>query len=554
MQEVQSTLPIGTIVRDRYIVEDLLGKGGFGAVYLVRDSRVRHNLFALKEVVDPNKRERARFVFEAEVLRRLDHPALPRVYYVFEDPKKDRAYMLMDYVEGPNLEILRQRQPNKRFSVQQVLTIMGPIMNAVAYLHQQQPPIIHRDIKPANIIVPTSGIGSVLVDFGIAKEYDPESTTTAVRHASPGYGAPEQYGIGTNTRTDIYGLGATIYALLTGIVPADAFFRATQQGSKGTDPLEPISQHVPNIPRHIEQAIYRAMDIDSNARFATVEDFWQALNAEPLASPLPEPVVVPKPLAQSGIAAINRNRPPVEQATTVSLQKQSRGRRKRIAALLLLLLAFLIAGISLAVLLPSLVGHHQPVTSITPTAHVQHKSTPPAAPTHGSTPSPTATATTQPSPSPSPSPTPSPTPVPVPGIPVVAGIYNGTIVDDLTSPPTSAPMSLSIQQSQGNISGYFTVSPPLLGSNSFGGFVTNKYYIQFLVQGSHGNAPLLFMGTVQQNGAMSGSYCSYVNNQCDHGAGGYGVWSVTSTSSNSGSSLVPSNKPIDYRLRAPIVS
>src|SRR5258708_34778555 len=98
----------------------------------------------------------------------------------------------------------------------------GPIMKFGNYIPQQRPPIIHRDINPANIIVPTSGIGSVLVDFGIAKEYYPDSTTTAVRHASPGYGPPEQYDIGTNTLTDIYALGATIYALLTGIVPADA--------------------------------------------------------------------------------------------------------------------------------------------------------------------------------------------------------------------------------------------------------------------------------------------------------------------------------------------
>ncbi|HZU67926.1 MAG TPA: serine/threonine-protein kinase [Ktedonobacteraceae bacterium] len=553
MQEVQSTLPIGTVVRDRYIVEDLLGKGGFGAVYLVRDQRVHHNLFALKEVVDPNKRERARFVFEAEVLKRLDHPALPRVYYVFEDPKKDRAYMLMDYVEGPNLEMLRQKQPNKRFPVQQVLSIMGPIMQAVDYLHQQHPPIIHRDIKPANIIVPTSGIGSVLVDFGIAKEYDPESTTTAIRHASPGYGAPEQYGIGTNTRTDIYGLGATIYALLTGAVPVDAFFRATQQGSKGTDPLEPIHQYVPTIPRHIEQAVYRAMAIDGNARFASAGAFWEALNAEPLVEPLPEPVVIAKPVAQSAPAQGERNRPQVEQATTVSLQKSPRRRRNRIGALLLLVLALSIVGVALALLLPSLVGHHGQVSGITPTPHVQHKSTPTPVATHASTPSPTATATTQPSPSPSP--TPSPTPIPAPGIPNVAGNYNGTIVDDLTRPPTSAPMSLSINQSQGTISGYFSVSPPLIGSNSFTGYVTNKNYIQFLVQGSHGNPPLFFTGTVQQNGSMSGNYCSYVNNQCNYGAGGYGTWNVTPSSpGGSGSSLVPSNTPMDYRLRSPTVA
>lgn len=540
MQEVQSTLPIGTVVRDRYIVEDLLGKGGFGAVYLVRDQRVHHNLFALKEVVDPNKRERARFVFEADVLRRLDHPALPRVYYVFEDPKNDRAYMLMDYIEGPNLEKLRQHQPNKRFSVQQILTIMGPIMNAVDYLHRQHPPIIHRDIKPANIIVPTSGIGSVLVDFGIAKEYDPNSTTTAVRHASPGYGAPEQYGTGTNTRTDIYGLGATIYALLTGIVPADAFFRATQQVSRGTDPLEPISKYVPDIPSHIEQAVYHAMAIDGNDRFATAEDFWQALNAGPIAQPFPAPVVLPKPLAQPRAAVVTRAVPPFAETTAVSMGKQPAGRRRRIGALLLLLLALLIGGIAAALLLPPLVGHHSNGPT-TPTSTIKHTSTPSAVATHEATASPAS------SPSASPSPGQTPSPTSTPGYPNVAGTYNGTIVDVLTTPPTNAPMSLSIQQSQGNISGNFTVSPPLMGSNSFTGFVTNTYHIQFLVQASNGNPPLFFTGTVHQNGAMSGSYCSYRNNHCDYGAGGYGTWSVTPPSSSSGSALVPSNNPLDGR-------
>ncbi len=270
MQEIETTLPIGSVVGGRYRVEKLLGKGGFGAVYQVRDQRVQQNIFALKEVIDPNRKERKRFVFEADLLRRLDHPALPRVYHVFEDDKNDRAYMLMDYVEGSSLELLRQRQPGKRFSVQQMLGIMGPIMDAVSYLHNQKPPIIHRDIKPSNIIVPESGNEAVLVDFGIAKEFDPDSTTTAVRHASPGYAAPEQYGVGTNTRTDIYGLGATIYTLLTGVVPADAFYRTTQLGSKGTDPLTPIQHFETDVPQYIADAIYRAMALDMNDRFPTV--------------------------------------------------------------------------------------------------------------------------------------------------------------------------------------------------------------------------------------------------------------------------------------------
>ncbi|TMC23149.1 MAG: serine/threonine protein kinase [Chloroflexi bacterium] len=227
VQKVQSSLPIGTLIQNRYIVEDLLGKGGFGAVYLVRDQRVKGNVFALKEVIDPERKERARFTFEGEVLKRLDHQSLPRVYRVFDDNKNARSYMLMDYIEGPNLDRLRRQQPGKRFALSQVVHMMTPIVDAIGYLHAQHPPIIHRDIKPANIIVPKDGSAAVLVDFGIAKEYDSERTTTAVRRCSPGYGAPEQYTGGTNTGTDIYGLAATLYTLLTGSVPAaganDAF-------------------------------------------------------------------------------------------------------------------------------------------------------------------------------------------------------------------------------------------------------------------------------------------------------------------------------------------
>ncbi len=211
MHQIHETLSPGAVIRGRYLVIDLIGRGGFSAVYLVQDQQREDRFFALKEVIATNKKARDRFTFECTVLERLIHPALPRVHNVFENEERNRLCMLMDYIEGPNLEKLRHIQPERRFSLPVITVILAPIVDAIEYLHQQDPPIIHRDIKPSNIIVPVAGGKTMLVDFGIAKEYDMHGTTSAVRQGTPGYGAPEHYTTGTNPRTDIYGLGATLY-------------------------------------------------------------------------------------------------------------------------------------------------------------------------------------------------------------------------------------------------------------------------------------------------------------------------------------------------------
>jgi len=276
----QILLPKGVTIRtptgEPYVIEGLLGTGGVGAVYLVRDRRARDNLFALKEVIDPDRRDRERFVFEGEVLERLHHRALPRVYRVFEHNKLKRVYMLMDYIQGKNLEILRQEQTGRRFSLPLALALMAPIVDALIYLHQQDPPIVHRDIKPANIIVPVGADAAMLVDFGSAKEYVANETTT-INHRTPGYAAPEQYGSGTSPLTDIYGLGATFYTLLTGTVPSDAISRVIKSKGKGGDHLKLANVLEPAIPPEVAQALQRAMSINSADRFGTVEEFWQVL-------------------------------------------------------------------------------------------------------------------------------------------------------------------------------------------------------------------------------------------------------------------------------------
>ena len=534
MQDIQMTLPIGTILRDRYVVEELLGKGGFGAVYLVRDLRVRQNLFAIKELIDSSKLERERFTFEGEILKRVDHPALPRIYRVFDDEKSGRAYILMDYIEGSNLEALRQQQPEKHFSLSQVLFLIAPIIDAVSYLHQQHPPIVHRDIKPANIIVPKTGDGTVLVDFGIAKEYDPDSTTTVIRRASPGYGAPEQYTRGTNTRTDIYGLGATIYALLTGLIPADAFHRMAQMGSTGVDPLEPVNRLVPSIPQPVSDAISRALAMRSEERFPTVEEFWQALNAFPInAYPADRrqvaPVIIPPIPAPAPVSARD---------TTVGAFQQEQPRRSGKLGLVLLLLAALLIGASAAAGFFVYTSSHSAANAPTltparPTPKPTHhpKATPTLQPTLGSTPT---TVTTVP-----------------PTFPAVTGVHHGTVHN--TTGGLTAAMSLSIQQSGGTISGNFTVDSPLQGSGPFTGDVTTTDRIQFIVHSNQVPAPLYFWGTVQADGSMQGNYCSLdATNQCNPNAGGAGNWNAgpvsTSSPSMPGNELQMANNSIQTRF------
>ncbi len=527
VQDIQINLPVGSVIQDRYIVEDLLGKGGFGAVYLVRDLRVKGNVFALKEIVDTNKKERERFRFECEVLKRLDHPALPRVYRTFEDTKTYRAYMLMDYVNGSNLEILRQQQPQKRFSLARAISIMTPIIDAVEYMHQQHPPLIHRDIKPANIIVPNDGGQAVLVDLGIAKEYNKDATTTAIRRCSPGYGAPEQYAKGTNPRTDIYGLGATLYVLLTGEVPTDAVYRMTQLGSKHTDPLLPVQQLVPAIPLSVSEAIQRAMAIDSKDRFASVEEFWQAITAEPAAPAVDQP--------GSNMTSMTHNAP-----TVVVRQPFEDARRKRKAALILLLIALALFALAGGIVLgngllpsPQLV-HHPPATAgKRATAAVTATTA-----SHGAA-SPIASSAVQPATPTRSGVTVTPTQIATPNTsryPVLVDSYTGSISDQAYNPVVEATMQLqNVRQSGAVLHGYFAVSSELNGSGNFQGNATTDNKIQFIVTNYQSNAPLFFQGTIHNDGSMSGTYCSYQNGQCNDLAGGHGTWHVTANTQQRGS-------------------
>jgi serine/threonine protein kinase len=485
----QMVLPIGATIQhpngERYIIESLLGKGGFGAVYLVRDRDVKERMFALKEIIDPNARDRERFIFEAEVLKRLNHRALPHVYKVFEYEKLKRVYMLMDYIEGQNLDILLREQPERRFSLPLALAVMNPIVDALIYLHSQNPPIVHRDIKPSNIIVSTRGGEAVLVDFGLAKEYIEDNTTTIIRHGSPGYAAPEQYGSGTNPRTDIYGLGATFYTLLTGTIPVDAIARVT--GSKGIDPLVPLHLVVPSVSWANAMAIEKAMSISSDERFDSVEDFWQELNSHTSKQQVVTPLLKSQAPAKHQIVPEQE----LEHLTTSppALHNQAQSPQSRKNAFLFIILAVILT-IAIGAVLLSFALHHNKTPS------TAQGVTPTLAPSNVTT--------------------------GVSAYPDISPSYAGTVLDLMNNERTSLFLT-QIHQNSGNITGYFQG----LGlAGPFTGTVTHTGHLQFIVTVQGSSTFLSFDGDIKIGGDITGTFKAL--NQQRQFTGESGPWNAAS--------------------------
>jgi len=476
MQQEQLILPTGVTVRDpaggRYVIEALLGEGGSGAVYLVRDQYHSQQRYALKEVINPDKHDRARFTFEGQVLWRLEHRALPRVYRVFENDRLKRVYMLMDYIEGLNLEVLQKHEPEQRFPLSLTLALLTPVVDALTYLHRQDPPIVHRDVKPANIIVPMKSEGAVLVDFGIAKEFIMDKTTNVIRHGSPGYAAPEQYGGGTDPHTDLYGLAATLYTMLTGVIPPDAISRATR--SKSLDPLRSVILLVPSIPPEVAGAIERAMSISIDDRFETIEQFWRELHGNGAR----ERVEMADTVPLNAPAALSSPEQNHKKITTPPLQQElpkleARRRRMPLPVVLVLLICLLVGGgVSTLALLSRVTSSPPAPHTVTPS--VTPARTPPI-------PTPTVNAGTYPQ---------------------LATSYAGTILDLLSQQKTSMYLT-EVKQNQGRIQGHFQ-GLGLVGT--FKGTVSADGNVHFTVEIWGGNETLSFDGTIKVGGDIVGTF------------------------------------------------
>lgn len=287
-------------LQGRYRLENELGRGGFGAVYKAWDINISRPC-AVKENLDPSTEAARQFSREASVLANLSHPNLPRVTDHFIIPGKGQ-YLVMDFVDGEDLASILERQTT--VPVQQAVTWVAQVADALEYLHEQEPPVLHRDIKPANIRI-TRKSRAMLVDFGLVKLYSPGlQTTLGARAVTPGYAPPEQYGKGkTDARTDIYALGATLYHIITGVDPMESVQRVS--GERMQLPHQISS----DIPLALSQAIERSLALDPAQRYQSVIEFRSALTAS-LQAPADliqaerSEAIAPYPAAASGAPAM----------------------------------------------------------------------------------------------------------------------------------------------------------------------------------------------------------------------------------------------------------
>ncbi len=309
-----------------YVLERVLGQGGFGITYQARDSNL-DKLVAIKEylpvdtatrradsTVSPRSQTQAQrygtglegFIREARTLARFSHHNIVRVHSVFQH--NNTAYMVMEFEEGETLAALLERR--QTLPEGELLDVVLPVLEGLALVHAAG--FIHRDIKPENILVRSDG-SPVLLDFGSARAAIGQSRTLTILVA-PGYAPYEQYyadGGSQGPWTDIYSLGATCYRAIAGVAPMDAITRSKGVLGSTREMLAPaVERGARRYSQQFLQAIDHALAFAERDRPQTLEAWRRELTggveaaALPVAAPGPEIVAAPATRAGAGIREV----------------------------------------------------------------------------------------------------------------------------------------------------------------------------------------------------------------------------------------------------------
>lgn len=266
-----------SMIQGRYLIVQPIGKGGMGEVYLAVDQRLGSAVALKRTFFSEDSTLGTAFEREARILARLRHPVLPKVIDHFGE--NGDQYLVMEHISGDDIA-KRLESANKPFPVSWVMFWSDQMLDALAYLHSHEPPIVHRDIKPQNLKL-TDDNHIVLLDFGLSKDFDSTSSglnSASVAGYSPHFASMEQIrGTGTDARSDIYSLAATLYQMLTNTVPPDALTRADAMlGGKG-DPIKPLNELNPEVTPAISDVILKAVAIRQDERYKTALEMQKAL-------------------------------------------------------------------------------------------------------------------------------------------------------------------------------------------------------------------------------------------------------------------------------------
>ncbi len=250
---------IGTVIDGKYEVLREIGRGGMSVVYLAMDTHLNKQ-WAVKEIRKKGSGKNDEVVVnsllaEANMMKRLDHPSLPRIVDIIDNGVT--IYVVMDYIEGESLDKILNE-----YGAQSEELVVGwakQLCDALGYLHSQKPPVIYRDMKPANVMLKPEG-NIKIIDFGIAREYKEQNLADTTVLGTKGYAPPEQYSGQTDARSDIFALGMTMHHLLTGVDP------------RSGEAYVPVRQWNPELSEGIEIIIDRCVEPAAENRYQSCSD------------------------------------------------------------------------------------------------------------------------------------------------------------------------------------------------------------------------------------------------------------------------------------------
>lgn len=263
---------VGCVLRDKWQLERLLGVGGMASVYVATHrNRSRAAVKVLHRSLSSNADVRRRFLREGYVANTVDHPGAVRV--LDDDVAEDgSAFLVLELLEGETLSELWERA-GRTLSLREVLRLADELLDVLAAAHEKG--IVHRDVKPDNVFVTREGRVKLL-DFGIARLADGSGevsvTSTGVAMGTPAFMAPEHARARwdrVDARTDVWAVGATLYALLSGRYVHEATSVNEMLIAAGTEPAKPVKLAVPSLPQPVADVIDRMLAFERDARFAT---------------------------------------------------------------------------------------------------------------------------------------------------------------------------------------------------------------------------------------------------------------------------------------------